>query len=112
MAEISYSFLYFPHWRNWSRGPPYLALVAPRADVLARGGAYFVCWELNECLGVEWEVCLCMGLGFPWGGVRVLAGGIGQGVLLVLTVADPGANAIGGVEAWVLSKCQVWAELE
>ena len=45
------------------------------------------------------------GFGFSLGGVRVLAGGIGQGVLLVLTVADPGANAIGGVEAWVLSGC-------
>ena len=53
------------------------------------------------------------GFGFSLGGgVRVLAGGIGQRVLLVLTIAAPGADALGGVEAWVLSKCQVWAELE
>ena len=35
-----------------------------------------------------------------------LAGGICQGFLLVLTVASPGADALGGVEAWVLSGYQ------
>ena len=43
---------------------------------------------------------------FPGGGVRVLSGEIGQGVLLVLTFAAPGANDLGGVEAWVLIWCQ------
>ena len=37
------------------------------------------------------------------GGGGVLDGGISQGVLLVLTIAVPGSNALGGVEAWVLS---------
>ena len=44
--------------------------------------------------------------GFFLGGVRVLSGGIGQGLLLVLDVADPGADTLDGVEAWVLSGCQ------
>ena len=47
------------------------------------------------------------GFGFLLGGGgRVLDGGIGQGVLLVLTKAVPGSNALGGVEAWVLIGCQ------
>ena len=76
-----------------------MAVSDPRADVLARGGACFIRWGRDECLVVEWEVCLCLGLGFPWGGVMVLSGGIGQGVLLVLAVSAPGANTISGVEA-------------
>ena len=51
--------------------------------------------------------CLSLsGFGFFLGGVRVLDGGIGQGVLLVLSVAAPGDNALGGVDAWLLSGCQ------
>ena len=46
------------------------------------------------------------GFGFFLGGVRVLARRIGQGFLLVLDVTAPGANSLGGVEAWVLSGCQ------
>ena len=47
------------------------------------------------------------GFGFSLGGgVKVHAGEIGQGVLLVLTFAAPGANDLGGVEAWVLMGCQ------
>ena len=83
-----------------------MAVATPRADVLATGRDCFVRQERNECLGVEWEVCLCLDLVFPGRGVRVLAGGIGKGVLLVLTLASPGANDLGGVEAWVLSGCQ------
>ena len=40
------------------------------------------------------------------GGVRVLAVVIGQGVLRFLTLAAPGAEILGGVDAWVLSGCQ------
>ena len=45
-----------------------LILAAPRVAVLTRGGSYFVHRVRNECLGVEWEVCICLGLGFPEGG--------------------------------------------
>ena len=41
-----------------------------------------------------------------WGGVRVLAGGIGQGFILVLSVSSPGTDTIDGIEVWVLSGCQ------
>ena len=44
-----------------------------------------------------------LGLVFSWGGFRVLSGGIGQGILLVLDLAAPGADALGGFEAWVMS---------
>ena len=36
----------------------------------------------------------------------VLSGEIGQGVLLVLYVSASGDDAIGSVEAWVMSGCQ------
>ena len=42
---------------------------------------------------------------FP-GGVRVLAEVISYGILLVLTVAAPGADYLDDVEAWVLNGCQ------
>ena len=45
-----------------------LAVAAPRSEILDRGGAYFIHRVQNECLGVEWEVWLCLGLGFSWGG--------------------------------------------
>ena len=84
-----------------------MSVAAPRAGVIARGGACFVHRGLNECLGVNWEVSLSLGLGFSWGGVRVLAGGICQKFIFVLAVSAPQADALGGVEAWVLSGCQV-----
>ena len=36
--------------------------------VLSSGGACFIRRGWNECLGVEWEVYLCLGLGFYRGG--------------------------------------------
>ena len=41
-----------------------LAVAAPRDDVLAKGGACFIDRVHNECLVVEWEVCICLGFGF------------------------------------------------
>ena len=73
---------------------------------MLKAGPVFVRRGHNECLGFEWEVSLCIVLSFSWGEFRFLAGGIGQGVILVLAVAAPGANSLGGVEAWVLSGCQ------
>ena len=43
-------------------------VAAPRSDVPARGWVSFFCRYRNECLGVEWEVSLCLGLVFSWGG--------------------------------------------
>ena len=40
----------------------------PGADVLASGGDNFVRQGGSECLGVEWGVCLFLGLGFSRGG--------------------------------------------
>ena len=45
-----------------------LDIAAPRANVLARVGACFIHRGWNEYLGVEWEVCLCLGFFFSWGG--------------------------------------------
>ena len=81
-------------------------LADPRDDVLAKGGACFVCWGRDECLGVEWEVCICLGLGFSWGGIKVLSGRISLGVLLVLTVNSPGDDTLVCVGDWVLRGCQ------
>ena len=57
-------------------------------------------WVLSRRFVFVW-VCV-----FPEGGVRFLAEVIGQGLLLVLDVASSGINSLGGVEAWVLIRCQ------
>ena len=41
-----------------------LAVVAPRADVLASGGASFIRQVRDEHLGVEWGGCFYLGLEF------------------------------------------------
>ena len=60
-----------------------LAVAAPGTDVHASGGASFVCQGQDECLGVEWV--LCMGIYC----CRFLAGGVGPGIRSILAMADP-----------------------
>ena len=45
-----------------------LAVSTPRSEVPASGGSCFVCRGWSECLGVEWEGSLCLGLVFSSGG--------------------------------------------
>ena len=60
LGIISFPFLYvgiFPGVRH------ILAVAAPRADFPASGGACFFRWVWSESIGVEWGICLCLGLG-------------------------------------------------
>ena len=68
--------------------------------MLGEGPVLFV------ALPISWNQRCRSGLGFYWRRVRVLAGEIGQGVLLVLAVDASGDDAIGSVEALVMSGCQ------
>ena len=82
-----------------------MGLVAPRAYIFASGGACFVCQFQDECVGVEWGVCLYMCLVFFSVRIRVLSGGIGPIVPRIMAIGDPGSDALDSGEACFLRGC-------
>ena len=71
-----------------------MSIVAPRSKVPASGGACFECRVRSEHLGVEWRACLFLCLGFIYGDIRVLSGGIDPEFLRNMTIAAPGIDSL------------------
>ena len=79
-----------------------LTLAALRTDVYASGRSCFLCQGQDECLGVEWGVCM---------GVYcflLLNGGVGPGARSILVIGAPWADFLA--TGWECFVC--WGQIE